>query len=230
MIRGIASLIIITLAFAFGFFILYMIMDFLSGTKSRKREFRRSLNKLKSSLDELKESIIPFEMAEFKIISQRPEIKRIRRSSARYYHGFLSTIYQEPLVAFALKAYPDAKKVLTIVTTSKNEILFVSNKYGTIDVQIDGEKAAWIDESGRLSNNEGEIVASLEYNAHSQYSVLKIGSEEVAHMNPAQSISELNESDRLFSLFHETSALDESLHALILAVYRILIKNRLNLD
>ena len=223
-------MIIITLAFAFGFFILYMIMDFLSGTKSRKREFQRSLNKLKGSLSELKESIIPFDTAEFKIISQRPEIKRLSRSSAKYYHGFLSTIYREPLVAFALKVYPNSKKVLTIATTSKNEILFVSNKYGTIDVQIDGEKAAWIDESGCLHNKEGDIVASIEDYAHSQYSVLKIGAEEVAHMNPLQSISELNESDRLFSLFHELKALDESLHALILAIYRILIKNRLKLD
>ena len=98
---------------------MYNLINFVFGSRSKNRQRERDWSYLKTQLFEFAEGLIPFEQSEFKILSSNPIAKSSQRAVSVFYKGILQTIYQEPLLAFAMKESRKENELLLIAKTSK---------------------------------------------------------------------------------------------------------------
>ena len=212
------------LGLAAVFFIFSQLMSFFWGTKSMRRQLKRDLRTLRRQLSEIREALIPFEMDEFKILSYSPVIKKRKRGRTYYQNGFLSTIYQEPVMAFAVKNSQRNGRMVMLVESQKDEFIFECTAK-EVRIMHNGTDLGIIDKHDRLIDTKGQEMAKLENADSGQYKKIFLGSREVAHLNDL-SPDTAGENDRLFSLFHDFNARDEE-EFIALALYKLVVKPRL---
>ena len=223
----VARLIVIVVLLAASIFILTQMLSFVMGTRSFRRQYKRDLRRLRQEIADIKEALIPFEMDEFRIISAHPIVKGKKRGVAKLQNGFLSTIFQEPVLAFAIKDRMVNGQLIMVVESKEDEYTFNYNA-DQIDVEFNGKALGIIDKEDRLLGPEGTELGKLEISDSRQYQKVILGDMEVAHLNSFEPAS-ATESDRLFSLFHEFKASDEE-EFVALSIYGLIIKPRLSID
>jgi len=179
---------------------------------------------LRRQLADFKDGLIPFEIDEYKIASSTPILKKKRRGKSTILKGFLSTIYQEPIMAFAMKDKIHSDQFILICESDKDEFLFVSSTKGT-NVTRNGKDLGIINSEGFMLDLNGKVIGELELASARTYQKIVIHNKEVAHMNVYESESN-NESDRMFSLFHDFSIEDEE-EMIALSLFNLLIRPRL---
>ncbi len=202
-------------------FISYHLFSFLVGTRSYKRQLQRDIKSLKKQMECFKESIIPFELEEYKILSYKPVIKKKSRGRTIFHKGFLSTIFQEPILSFASKERKYSSNILVLVESSTHDYLFQYQNNETV-VYLNGDVYGKIDSEFNLIDNEGTLVGKLIINYNEAYHTIEIGGHDVAHINALEPDSKSSESDRLFSLFHDFKA-DDTEELLIISLYYLFV-------
>ena len=205
-------------------FILYQILSFLGGTSSAARQFRKDLRMLRRQLGDFREGLIPFDMEEYRIASSSPVIKYKRRGSATIVRGFLSTIYQEPIMAFALKDQLRHNRLMLVTESESDEFIFVLRDKETL-VKHNGKDLGSINEAGQLRDTNGAVIGQLNDSDNVSYQKIIVSDRDVAHMNVYDNGAS-SESDRMFSLFHDFLPEDHE-EVLALSLYNLLIKPRL---
>lgn len=206
-------------------FVIYQVFSFLAGTKSFRRRVKRELNQLREQIHEIREALIPFESEEFKIVSSSPVIKKKKRGKNILFKGFVSTIYQEPVLAFAIKHDTVNDKMILVLASDKDEYNFILDDDKT-KVTRNDQILGYIDSSSRLIDERGNILARLESDhSNSYYIISRANNEILAHINKYDAAN-ISESDRLFSLFHEFKTNDED-ELLALSMYSMFIKPRI---
>jgi hypothetical protein len=179
---------------------------------------------LRKQLADFKDGLIPFEIDEYKIASSTPIVKKRRKGKSTILKGFLSTIYQEPIMAFAMKNRMQKGHFVLICESDKDEFIFVCTKKGTT-VKHNGKDLGVINSEGSMLDLNGKLIGELDLASARTYQKIVVHNKEVAHMNVYESDSS-NESDRMFSLFHDFSVEDEE-EMIALSLYNLLIRPRL---
>lgn len=219
-----ARLIVLLIASGAGLFIAGQLMSFMSGTRSMKRQLRKDLRNLRAQIAGIKEALVPFAMDEFKILSCNPILKNKRRGSSILQKGFLSTIYQEPVFAFAIKDNSHKSKLLLVVESQDDEYLFNYENH-VVNVEHNGKPLGLINSDHQLIDVKGQAVAKIEESASESYKKVLLDDREVAHINKFD-LNTVTENDRLFSLFHEFNANDEE-EFVALSLYELMLKPRI---
>ncbi len=217
-------LIVLIIIVAAAGFIIYQLSSFLLGTRSVKRQIERDKDFFNAVLDELMEGLVDIDTDELKIMSVSPTSKSVNQGITTYEKGVISTIYQEPIVAYTLKMYDKNNKLLLMLRT-KSETYSVLSEAETFKIFKNNTRIGTINDNYQLSLSESmksEITATIE---GSKLINIKIGNEEIAHINLRDEDGNFD-TDRVFSLFHSMkSGHEESL--LLLAIFHILIKPKL---
>jgi hypothetical protein len=218
-------LIILLLVFAAMMFVFYNMASFFFGTKSNRRQIKKDLAYLKKLAEGLTDGLIPFEFDEFKILSQAPVIKTSKKLGSLYSYGVLSTIYQEPLLAFSMKENPRDKSFILLASTDKKEFKLISN--GTLTIAyIDDVQIGEINENVQFVGQDKKIIGQIEKNSSTKYQKILLHDKEVAHINAISSNRKI-ESERVFSLFHDFDH-RESDELILLSLYYLFIDPQLN--
>lgn len=216
-----------TLIFFGFFFIVYQAVSFLLGSNSVKRMMQRDSESLQNELSDLLESLIPLEAEEFKLLSNNPISKKIRKGISGFNKGLLSTIYQEPIFAFALKSYKSENQELLVIKSQKKayELLFDGEK---TKVFINDEAIGTINRKEKLLSLDGKsIMCELVSEESGNTKVIKSMGNDLAHLN-LNIVNNTNNSERVFSLFHDfKNNIDDNV--VIMTLYYILLKPKLNL-
>ncbi len=174
-------LMIALIAGAGAFFIIFQVIKFffsISNPKSRVSKDRKyGLIKLR----ELAEGLVPFEIEELRILS----IERTASPSRKTFHseefGTLSTIYNEPLVAYYYFDYLDERKLLLTETDGTDVELYTEAHQTT--VWVNGKIRFVIDSKGQLIDNSNQsILGVLHRDINNQYSTIQINGETRAHL------------------------------------------------
>ena len=80
-------------------------------------------------------------------------------------------------------------------------------------------------QEGQLVDDKGNVVGEIDLEDNNSYQKIMVHNKEVAHMNIHNGNSN-NESNRLFSLFHDYNSEDEE-EMIILSLYNLLVRPRL---
>jgi hypothetical protein len=209
------------LSLAVVLFIIYQLFSFTIGTRSVRRMKERDLRELKRLIAQFMEALIPFSQEEFRILSARVSFKESRRSGGIFMSGILSSIYQEALIAFAAVERDNRPGILMMANTDSDNFKFESTDDKT-EIWCNDDKLGEIDSEGFFRDNEGQLLVRLAEDSTREFYTMYLREKEVAHLR-VYSWDKVNESDRVFSFFHEFSAsYDKSFIAYIL--YYMLVR------
>ena len=217
--------IILLITIAAIIFIMYNLASFIFGSRSKNRQRERDWSYLKTQVFEFAEGLIPFEQSEFKILSSSPITKSSQRAISTFYKGFLQTIYQEPLLAFAMKESNKDEEMLLVAKTSKSFYRMVFDK-GTTKVFINNNEFGEIGVNNILYNNKQQELARITSTTNAQFDSIVNNGEEVAHFNFRDDHNK-TESDRLFSMFHDFN-MNENDEILLLTLFQIFFRNKID--
>ena len=202
-------------------FILVQLLSFFVGTKSVRRQLQRDIKHLDRLMGEFKEGLIPFEEDEFKLLSSQPVLKKNRKSRSTFSRGVLSTIYQEPLIAFSLKENYRDDSVLLLAQSDKNKFQLNFNGKNT-EVYVDGQNLGYINSNHEFINPQNQRIAGIEHSEGEKYAKVFLNNKDTAHINIRESN---NESERVFSLFHDFKH-EDSDEMVLLTLYYLFIERK----
>jgi|GEM_PF-721709 len=216
------SFIISLIFFAAVLYILMLMLSFFVGTKSVRRQMERDLKTLDRLMGEFKDGLIPFEEDEFKLLSSNPVVKKSKKSNVLFSRGVLSTIYQEPLLAFSLKENRRDNNVLLLAHSDKNKYQ-LNFKDGETDVYLNEEHIGFISNNHEFIDNSNEVVGRIEQQLGDKYAKVLLHEVDTAHINVFT--QNMGESERVFSLFHDFKH-EDSEEMVLLTLYYLFIENR----
>lgn len=199
-----------------------LMLSFFVGTKSVRRQMERDLKTLDRLMGEFKDGLIPFEEDEFKLLSSNPVVKKSKKSNVLFSRGVLSTIYQEPLLAFSLKENRRDNNVLLLAHSDKNKYQ-LNFKDGETDVYLNEEHIGFISNNHEFIDNSNEVVGRIEQQLGDKYAKVLLHEVDTAHINVFT--QNMGESERVFSLFHDFKH-EDSEEMVLLTLYYLFIENR----
>jgi len=186
----------------------------------------RDLRELKRMIARFKEGLIPLNQEEFKILSARVSYKESKRSGGTFMSGILSSIYQEALIAFAAVERNNRPGMLVMANTDSDSFRFESTNEKT-EIWCNEKKLGEVDADGNFKDDENNLLVRLAEDSTREFYTLYLNDKEAAHLRVYAS-DKINESDRIFSLFHEFSAsYDKSFIAYVL--YYMLVRKEASL-
>ena len=207
-------------------FIVYHISQFLLGITSVKRLIRRDFKKLAKIVKEFDDGLIPMNIEELQLLSSHPIARLKKRSRYIICKGYMATIYQEPLFAFAIKRYRKSGRLLMYVKSDQAHYKFLGEN-GEVKVYKDEHYRGYITPGGKYYSEKDEEKARIERSTGVTTAAVVSESEEVAYLN-LKDEDGLPSSDRAFSMFHEIKTEDAD-RLTFMALYHILIKQNLKL-
>ena len=200
---------------------LILLMSFVkaifgAGSNSESRK-AKSKAKLQETLDTLKEGLVPVEEDELRALSRKIQTNRVNKSINA---GYFNTLFQEPVMAYAMTKESDSTLILAETTDSQyyidydgtNAKVFLRNKLiGTID-----------EEFQFYISEPKEVKAIIDVTSYPQYDVIKIAGEPTVYLN-SDSKPNPSSHDRLFAMCNELETADRDI-LMSLTLYYILIK------
>lgn len=217
------SFIISLIFFAVVLYVLMQMLSFFMGTKSMRRQLQRDLKTLDRLMGEFKDGLIPFEGDEFKLLSANPIIKKNKKSNSVFSRGVLSTIYQEPLLAFSLKENSRDNNILLLAHSNKNKYQ-LNFKEGETDVYLNEEHIGFITENHEFIDTTDNMVGRIEQSVGDKYAKILLHDVDTAHIN-IKGDQSLGDSERVFSLFHDFNHEDSEEMVLLTLYYLFIEKN-----
>ncbi len=146
------------IAFAGVGFILSQIFGFMFSIRSTKGQLKRDLRKIKESLNPIVDKLVPLDDEEMKLLSLNQENRTVVRGVENLIKGSFSSIYHEPLAAYAYKEYSrgSGKAVLFVKTAEHDFSYFIDGSQ--TNLHIDGENYGIIDTKGQLLQDSNVIA------------------------------------------------------------------------
>lgn len=198
-------------------------LAFILGVSGYTKYVSPGIGKMKKDVLQLREEVakmasklVPLEGEELDLLSSRISGQSIKRRLTRTKKGYLVSIYEEPLVAFAVKKYLRHKS-LYYVRTTETELVFIKRPKG-VQVYLNGQPIGFMkknqlfDIKGR--NLLGEIVAQKALPTE-----IVVGERSLAQLNSPDEAVSVN--PRVFNFLSEMNPSEKKI-LLAIAIYSIL--------
>ena len=179
----------------------------------------RTRQKLMDKLDELKSGLVPLGLEELRELALSQSYVTNKRGS----HGFLSTIFKEPILVFVYKNFPSGKVLLA---KSAHKVYELREQEVDIKVSINGDRYR-MDKTGNLSKKlpSDEILYTLDCNSYPEYDVIMKSETALAYLKTESSE---DKHERFFSMFGDVSEEDVD-GLIILVLYHTFINSKNNI-
>ncbi|GEM_PF-2520316 len=130
----------------------------IKGLQSAGKRMAKDLQLMEKAVREQYPELVPFTTDEIKLFSFAIREKIPPRRRKPFLTGLLSNIYQEPLVAFAIKTYARSPyQHLVYARTDRHEFSYRKGKKGGVEVAIDDYLIGFCDlKSYRLLKPDGQ--------------------------------------------------------------------------
>lgn len=118
----------------------------IKGLQSSGKRLERDLMLLEKTVRTRYPELVPMQPSELKLLSYKLLEKEHPRRKSRFHTGVLGNIYQEPLIAFAVKKY-EAKiyRYLVYARTDRHEFYYRASHRKGIEVAIDDQLIGFYD-------------------------------------------------------------------------------------
>jgi len=218
-------LLISTIVFSAIIFITYQLGQFLMGSQSAKRKLEKDLDDLQVVLNEFVDGLVYLDIEELKIMSVNTVDKLVGKGLSTYNKGVISTIYQEPIVAYAMKVYEKWDKMLLVART-KDDIFSIQSEGEKFKVFKNNQAFGTIEDDYTFYYSGAAVPeVSLDHINGQRISKLIKDNKEIAHINMRDESLKFD-TDRIFSLFHDVKpGYEDTL--LIIALFHILVKSKI---
>lgn len=176
------SLALLILFAAVGF-IIYQVIKFFVSINSGTAQKRRDIEELKLGMVEQVKQLVPMNLTELELLSVNQSGVAVSRGLNSVKTGAFTSVYHEPLVAYAYKkySYPAESSVL-LVSTASDDFIYKSEGERT-EVFLNNNKLGIIDSDGNMYDPQSKKqLARIEADQVLSSHPVKIGEKEVGEI------------------------------------------------
>jgi len=216
----ITILILAGVTFAVIFAMYMMLSNFTPG----QSKIQTDVDKMKSEIQPWTDKLVEWKKEELNLLSFNNINKEVKKGIVKTAKGILTSIYQEPLIAYSFKQYFGNKKnAVLYARTADREFQYRVREKG-VDVSVDGQPLGWIQEDGRLLDaNTRQLTARISRTTDELTLPIIIRDREVAGLLKPSAGQQLSSTDRAFEFVNQVEPADEEL-VLSLSIWEILRK------
>ncbi len=200
MIGIIRSFFFLALVFGGIGFIVYQIVQFAMSISGKKSQISRDVTTLRDEVDNYLDRLIPISTEELNLFSFHQIETNTSKSLHTIHRGVFTSIYQEPLLAYAHKQYSGSDYSLLLAMTHQNEYLYI-RKGARTDVYINDDAIGYIVGGQKLYAMEdkgNDLLASIQSNRLLTQHPISIADREVGQL--ANSVSGNEQNTRVFQM------------------------------
>ena len=200
-------------------FAMYMILSNFTPGQSK---VQGDVDKMKSEIQPWTEELVEWKREELNLLSFNNINKQIKKGIVKTAKGILTSIYQEPLIAYSFKQYFGNKKnAVLYARTADREFQYRIRDKG-VAVSVDGQPLGFIQKDGRLLDSETkQLTARINRTDDELMLPILIKDREVAGLLKPIAGQPLSSTDRAFEFVNQIEPADEEL-ILSLSIWEIL--------
>ena len=135
-------------------------LQFIFKLTLSRNQMLRDITMMRAEIADLKKLLVPFNDEEMEILSLRQTNTSKKRGFQKIFKGIFSTIFYEPLIAYAIKTY-SANQRLILITTSDIEFIYL-DKDNKTHVYINDFEVGILTKNGHLLNAKNQLLARIE--------------------------------------------------------------------
>jgi hypothetical protein len=174
------SLALLILVAAVGFIIIQVIRFFISINSSTGQK-RRDVEQLKLKMVDQVKALVPMNLAELELLSVNQSGVTTTRGLNSVRTGSFTSVYHEPLIAYAYKQYPADSSIL-LVSTASDDYIYKSEGERT-QVFLNNSELGIIDANGNMYDpRTKKQLARIEADQVLSSHPVKIGEKEVGEI------------------------------------------------
>ncbi|MEZ4956268.1 MAG: hypothetical protein R2825_22100 [Saprospiraceae bacterium] len=185
----IAMLIIITLAGLGIYFGLKTLENFNPG----RSKIQKDLKALKTELQPFIVDLVPWTEDEMEQLSLNTIRRKATKNVVKSLKGIFTTIYHEPLIAWAYRRYVSSKEnALLYAKTSHHEFIYRIKK-NTVEIVVDDQLVGQVNQDGVLYPNKGrKALAQINHGSEELGLPIIVNEKEVGRLNDLTNLDKIN--------------------------------------
>lgn len=221
MIMFIITILILTgVTFAVIFGMYMMLTNFTPG----QSKVQTDVDKMKSEIQPWTEDLVEWKKEELNLLSFNNINKQVKKGIVKTAKGILTSIYQEPLIAYSFKQYFGNKKNAVLYARTADREFQYRIRDRAVAVSVDGQPLGLIQEDGRLLDPDTkQLSARISRTGDELTLPIIIRDREVAGLLKPNAGQSPSSTDRAFEFVNEVEPADEAL-VLSLSIWEILRK------
>jgi len=165
---------------------IYLVAQLFNNLPPSKGRLNQDLDKMRTELQPWVEKLVPWNQEEMELFSLNQINQTIKKSVATTAKGMFTSIYHEPMMAYAYKKYvsPNLNAIL-LVRSKKHEFVYRFKK-DKIQIMADGEALGTLKEDGILyGTKRGKVLGQIGQNREKLLLPVVVKEREIAHLtNP----------------------------------------------
>ncbi len=202
-------------------FAMYMILTNFTPGQSKVQS---DVEKMKSEIQPWMEELVEWRKEELNLLSFNNINKQIKKGIVKTAKGILTSIYQEPLIAYSFKQYFGKKKNAVLYARTADREFQYRIRDKAVAVSVDGQLLGLIQKDGRLLDPETkQLTARISRTDDELTLPIIIKDREVAGLLKPIAGQPLSSTDRAFEFVNQMEPADEEL-ILSLSIWEILRK------
>lgn len=185
------------IAFAGVVYILFHLFNFKFNLFGNNRRLKRDIDALRKQVDSNALELVEIDQEEASLLSgDFAQTLNSNRITAMH-HGVVYSIYNEPLVKFAFKSYPDEEQGVLLTEFNNHELVYVWNSDG-VKIYKDGKEFAFISNRKELRfKGSNQVIGKIE-SSSAEYKAVSLHGKKVANMSYVD--KETTSGQRVFTL------------------------------
>ncbi len=216
----ITILILTGVTFAIIFAMYMMLTNFTPG----QSKVQTDVDKMKSEIQPWMDELVDWKKEELELLSFNNINKQVKKGIVKTAKGILTSIYQEPLIAYSFKQYFGNKKNAVLYARTADREFQYRIREKVVAVSVNGQPLGLIQEDGRLLNAETKQLAARINRTDDELTLpIVIRDREVAGLLKPTDGQEFSSNDRAFEFVNQMDSADEEL-ILSLSIWEILRK------
>lgn len=186
----------------------YLLAQLFNNMPPSKGRLNKDLDKMRTELKPWVEQLVPWNREEMELFSLNQINQTIKKSVATTAKGMFTSIYHEPMLAYAYKKYVSANlNALLYIRTAKHEFVYRIKK-DKIQIMADGHAIGTLKEDGVLyGTRRNQPLASIGQNKDKLLLPVVVKDREIAHLINPKLASQAN--PRAFDLLSDNMTEEE---------------------
>lgn len=211
-----ALTIIIFAAVAAG--VIYLLYLYLVNFQPSNSKIKKDLQELRDEIAPWVEELVPWKKEELELLSLQQTNRVLKKRVVTTVKGVFTSIYHEPLVAYAFKRYVSGQaNAILYARTSHHEFTY-RIKNNEVQLHIDKQYVGRISQSGQLFNaRTDQLMGHIQMDENSGLLPVVIGDRELASLTPSDGEA-MNTGTRAFQFLNENISEDEETLMLSLSI------------
>lgn len=187
---------------------IYLLAQLFNNLPPSKKRLNQDLDKMRQELQPWVDTLVPWNREEMELFSLNQINKTIKKSVATTAKGMFTSIYHEPMLAYAYKKYVSPQlNALLIIKTASHEFVYRFKK-DSIQVMADGNPLGTLREDGVLYGIErGSVLGRIGQNYDKPLLPVVVKEREIAHLTNPKLVKQPN--PRAFDLLSEYMSEEE---------------------